>query len=73
MLKQVIDLFELLDDPNASGAAVADYFGDLGATDVKVTPARNDAGQVDFVEIVVEGASGRRAGGDAPTLGIIGR
>ena len=73
MLRQVIDLFEILDDPNASGGAVADYLGDLGATDVKVTPAKNDAGKVDFIEIVVEGASGRRSGGDAPTLGIIGR
>ena len=72
MLKQFIDLFEILDDPNANGAAVADYLGDLGATNVKVMPAKNDAGKVDFIEIAVEGASGRRTGGDAPTLGIIG-
>lgn len=73
MLKQVIDLFEILDDPKANGTAVAGYLQDLGAKDVTVTPVANDAGSVDFIKVFVEGISGKRSGGDAPTLGIIGR
>lgn len=73
MLRQVLDVLELLDDPGASGARVAELLRARGATDVAVETVAGDQGKTDFVKLVVRGSRGKRAGGDAPTLGVIGR
>jgi len=67
---------DLLDDPNASGADVAvflaGYTTDGGPT-AEVETVTGSKGATDFVRITIPGARGRIAGGDAPTLGILGR
>lgn len=73
MLKQVVDVLEVLDDPGASGARVAELFRARGAADVTVETVAGERGRTDFVKLVVRGTRGTRTGGDAPTLGVIGR
>ena len=73
MLKQIIDLFEILDKPKACGAEVEDYLRSNGAKDVTVTRVETDLGGTDFIKIFIPGANGKHAGGNAPTLGVIGR
>ena len=73
MLRQVIDVLEVLDDPGASGARVTELCRAHGARHVSVEPIRGERGTTDFVKIVLPGTRGKRAGGDAPTLGVIGR
>jgi hypothetical protein len=73
MLREVLDVLAVLDDPHASGPAVAALLHARGATRVTVETVRGAEGQTDFVKLVVPGAAGRDAGGPAPTLGIIGR
>jgi len=73
MLRQVLDLLEVLDDPRASGAAVAGLFRARGAREVAVETVSGERGKTDFVKVVIPGARGKRAGGPAPTLGVIGR
>lgn len=73
MLREVLDVLAVLDDPRASGAAVAALLHARGAGPVTVEPVRGAQGQTDFVKLVVPGAAGKAAGGAAPTLGIIGR
>lgn len=74
MLKQVIDLFEILDKPSVSGYEVADFFkNETGLKDIMVNTVTGDKGSTDFVRIVIPGKEGRTNGGKAPTLGIVGR
>jgi len=71
--RQVMDAFELLDSAYVDGARVAEFLRAHGVDDVTVTPIQGDKGRTDFVKAVIPGARGRFAGGNAPTLGIIGR
>ena len=73
MLKQIIDLFEVLDDPSADGQAVAELFSAAGSCDVKVNTFECEKGSTDFINVRIRGSNGRTAGGQSPTLGIIGR
>ena len=73
MLKQIIDIFELLDTPSASGAMVRDYLQATGEAECEINRATSDKGATDFIKITVPGTRGGASGGDAPTLGIIGR
>ena len=72
-LKQVIEICELLDDATVDGEKVAALLKARGATDIQVTPLQGERGSTDSVKIIIRGKEGRRAGGQAPTLGIIGR
>jgi len=71
--RHVLSLSELLDAPDASGAAAAALLRGLGATDVRVNPVRGDGGETEFVRVAIPGTAGRSNGGTAPTLGICGR
>ncbi len=73
MLKQVIDVFELLDDANINGGKVRQFFLEHGHERVEVKNIVSDKGSTDFIKIVVPGKSGKLRGGYSPTLGIIGR
>jgi hypothetical protein len=73
MLREVLDVLGVLDDPHASGLAVAALFHARGASRVVVETVRGAEGQTDFLKLRVHGAAGKEAGGSAPTLGIIGR
>ena len=70
---QMLELYDLLDDPNASGEKAAEYLRGKGIEDVSLEKPLGDAKNVTFVKAVIPGTSGRRAGGSAPTLGIVGR
>lgn len=74
LLKPMIEIFDLLDRPDANGEAVAAYFRALNpniAIEVKTISA--EKGSTDFVRITIPGTNGETVGGDAPTFGIIGR
>jgi hypothetical protein len=71
--REALALYDLLDDASASGEAVAAWLRKNGVDDVSVTTVEGDKGSTDFVRAVIPGSRGRLAGGDAPTLGVIGR
>ncbi|HEX9016040.1 MAG TPA: DUF1177 domain-containing protein [Chloroflexota bacterium] len=71
--KQVIDSFEILDSASASGEQVAAALRQAGIADVQVTPIKEEKGSTDFVKALIPGSNGKSSGGNAPTLGIIGR
>lgn len=73
MLKQIIDIFEILDAPSASGAAVQAYLEETGLSECKINRATSEKGATDFIKVTIPGTKGRINGGKAPTLGIIGR
>ena len=69
LLKQVLEIFELLDDPHASGQAVRELFISRGADEVTVTRVGGRDGSTDCISVRIAGKG--KTG--APTLGIIGR
>lgn len=71
--REVLDLFDVLDSATVTGAEVATVLRQYGVQDVSVTSVAGEAGNTEFVRSVIPGAQGRAAGGDAPTLGVIGR
>lgn len=74
LLKEIIETFELIDDPQASGERAASKFREIGPqAEVEVRTVEGDRGSTDFIKLVIPGSNGRSKGGGAPTLGIIGR
>ncbi|MGW8377064.1 DUF1177 domain-containing protein [Streptomyces sp. ODS28] len=85
MLKHVLDTIDLLDRPQADGELLAAYLRsvrDAAAAvaapdgpkpEITVTRVEGERGGTDFVKVLVPGSRGRTNGGDAPTLGILGR
>lgn len=72
--KQLIDLYELLDSPAVSGQAVVDYLHGIDPEcDARTYPLNGSRGSTDVVQVRIPGARGRAAGGDAPTMGLLGR
>jgi len=72
-LAHTLAVFEALDSPSASGRTVIDLVGEAHGVSITTETVRGEKGQTDFVRIEVRGASGRAAGGSAPTIGIVGR
>ncbi|AJG21751.1 DUF1177 domain-containing protein [Cupriavidus basilensis] len=79
-LQQTLVIHEALDSPNANGAVVRDLFGAYTAAGVTVdvvtinnAPPEPTTNTTDFLTIVIPGTQGKRGGGKAPTLGVIGR
>lgn len=73
ILKQAIDIYELLDDPKIDGEKVVDFFTKNGVKDINSTRISGDKGYTDFVKIKIPGINGKSQGGYAPTLGVVGR
>jgi len=73
MLKQVLEIYELLDGPDASGERVEELLRSRGLEEVEVKHITGERGETDFIKIRVPGLEGKSSGGSAPTLGVIGR
>lgn len=71
--RHALALLDLLDRPDASGAAVAAYVRGQGPVDVHLERLEGPAGGTDHVRLTVAGRRGKTVGGDAPTLGVVGR
>lgn len=66
-LKQVLEIYELLDSALVSGTQVAEVLTGRGVEDVRVERVAGDQGYTDFISGVIRGY------GDGPTLGILGQ
>lgn len=73
LIKQVIEVFDLLDTAYASGADVKSYLESKGDANVRVKTIKDGKYSTDFIKIIISGRNGKTAGGNAPTLGIVGR
>lgn len=73
LLKQVLEVFEILDSPQADGEQVTRLLLDAGVQQAESQRIQGPKGYTDFIMAVIPGRSGKISGGKAPTLGIIGR
>lgn len=71
--KQTVEAMELLDSATATGEAIAAVLRSRGLESITVSSVTGQGGETDFLQISVAGSAGRSSGGEAPTLGIIGR
>ncbi len=72
-LSAVLQALDLLDAATVTGAEVAAAIRAAGVAEVQVKRFTGKEGSTDFVRVTVPGTDGRLAGGQAPTLGIVGR
>jgi hypothetical protein len=70
---RVLALLDLLDHPHADGERIRHYLHGLGDADVHVERLTGPNGSTDHLRVTIPGSHGKSRGGDAPTLGIIGR
>lgn len=71
--RHLIQLYELLDDPAVTGEIAAAYLEREGVPETAVTRVEGEKGAADFIRAIIPGTEGRLAGGNAPTIGIVGR
>lgn len=72
--KHVLELYEFLDTPDASGNIVKKYLEDINNNEmISVETITDNIGTTDFIKITIKGKNGKLSGGNAPTLGIVGR
>lgn len=74
-MKYAIEAYELLDSPSISGAGVKNALLSAGVREdsVEVKTVQGPKGSTDFVKVWFHGSEGKKRGGQAPTLGIVGR
>ncbi len=72
MLKQVMDIYEILDSKNASGYVIKDFLNSVRNTEIEVTTVYGEdkKSSTDFVKIIIKG---KNIENKPPTIGIIGR
>ncbi|MEH7255444.1 DUF1177 domain-containing protein [Neobacillus niacini] len=72
--KHVIELYDVLDSIHVKGKTVKDYLEQIeGDGSIHVQTVEGEKGSTDFVKVMIPGVNGKSSGGNAPTLGIIGR
>ncbi len=79
-MKHVLDVYEMMDDPQLNGQKFVDYLKGFSAEhcemeviSVPYEAPENPAHRCDFVRIKIWGTEGKQVGGTFPTLGIVGR
>ncbi|MCI8453092.1 MAG: DUF1177 domain-containing protein [Lachnospiraceae bacterium] len=74
LYRQLMELYDILDDASASGRRAADYLdGIRPGCCVETYPLRGREGSTDMVRVWIPGKNGKKNGGTAPTIGLLGR
>ena len=74
LLKQLMEVYELVDRADANGNSLKEYLEKTyGGQDITVKKITGEKGSTDFIRIRVPGTRGKSKGGDAPTIGLLGR
>ncbi len=71
---EINKVYEFIDKPSASGEEMAETVKNISEKpDLEVKKVEGEKGFTDFIKFSFPGSEGKIAGGDAPTLGIVGR
>ncbi len=73
MLRQIMEIYEILDDFEASGDSILRIFNNFKYCTCENILVNGKHGSTDFVRLTIKGVLGKCNGGTAPTLGITGR
>lgn len=72
-LKYTIEVMDLLDDSSINGEKIVSLFDGIKNCEATFETVTGEKGSTDFVKILIKGTNGKSNGGDAPSLGIVGR
>jgi len=75
-LRHVLEIVDLLENPQTDGGKVAEFFKEKGLIDlmeIKVETIKGEKGSTDFITIKIPGKEGKTNHGSSPTLGVVGR
>lgn len=73
LFRQMLEIYDLIDKPQASGQEIAELLKQRRAEDVVVETVTSETGSTDCIKVLISGINGKSRGGDAPTLGVVGR
>ena len=74
LYRQMLDLYDILDDGKADGERVVEYLKRISPDCLAETHIlEGEQGVTHMVRVVIPGENGKRNGGEAPTIGILGR
>lgn len=73
MLKQVLEIHELLDDAAVDGPKVLEFLKSRGLKEIQSKRIKGEKGSTDFIKMVIPGTEGKENRGNTPTIGLIGR
>lgn len=74
LIKQIIETFDVLDSSTVTGKDVENYLRGIKAdADIEVYELKGPKGSTDMVKVRIPGTRGKTNGGDAPTIGLLGR
>ena len=71
VMKQVIEMYELLDSAKVDGNTVASFLRQRGLEQIEVKTIKGDKGSTDFIKADVPGSNGKSTGGK-PIVGVNG-
>jgi len=73
-MKQVIEIFELLETPKIEENEIKNFFLSRGVEEKEIILEKiKEEGETLFIKIKIEGKRGKSKNGSSPTLGVIGR
>lgn len=74
-LKQVIEVYDLLETPVIDKAEIKEFFMNKGLedTEIETQKIKEEKGETEFIKIHIKGKKAKSDGDKASTLGIIGR
>lgn len=74
LIKQIIDVYDLLDDSRVDGRTVVDYLRTIDPeVNAETYPLTGPRGTTYMLKVRIPGSDGKSSGGNTPTLGILGR
>lgn len=74
LLKHLIELYDILDSKDVDGEAALKYLRSINPeVDAETYPLVGDKGRTHMVRVRIPGTRGKKAGLNAPTIGLLGR
>lgn len=74
LLKQLMEVYELIDRADANGNSLKEFLEKTyDGKDITVKKITGEKGSTDFIRVRIPGTRGKSKGGDAPTIGLLGR
>ena len=73
ILKEILEVYEIIDSAHVSGLDLKVYLESLGAEDIELKRLETNKRSTDFIRISIAGKNGKLSGGASPTLGVLGR
>lgn len=74
LIKQIVEAYDILDNANVCGKDVEDYLKSIKPdANIEVYELVGPKGSTDMIKVRIPGSRGKSSGGNAPTIGLLGR